>query len=112
MSSAAMTVVWITQCLCPQRHCILATAGEASGRTEAEAKVKAPLVEQVADLLATRELYPWCGLCGARSGTWRYELDRTRWRTMAEAFSELKDCETEQAVARAVFGDLHRERPN
>ena len=107
-----LTHVWITQCLCPQRHCILATAGEASGRTEAEAKVKAPLVEQVADLLATRELYPWCGLCGARSGTWRYELDRTRWRTMAEAFSELKDCETEQAVARAVFGDLPRERPN
>jgi len=26
--------VWLAQCLCPQRHCILATAGEGKNATE------------------------------------------------------------------------------
>ena len=111
MSSAAMTVVWITQCLCPQRHCIVMSAGEAESRDVAEVKVAAPLHDQVAEPLATRELNPWCGLCGARAGTWTYELARTRWRTMAEAMPELKQLEAEQAVARAVLGD-RPEGPN
>jgi hypothetical protein len=105
--------VWITQCLCPQRHCILAIAGEADSRSAAEATVKAPLVEQVAELLATREINPWCGLCGSRAGTWTYELARTRFRMMEEAMPELKKGESEQQLARAAWGDLHRrERPN
>ena len=105
------THVWMTQCLCPQRHCIVMSAGEAESRDVAEVKVAAPLRERVATQLATRELNPWCGLCGARSGTWTYELARTRFRSMAEAMPELKRLEAEQAVARAVLGD-RPERPN
>jgi hypothetical protein len=94
-----MMTVWITQCLCPQRHCILAAAGQADSRSAAEATLKAPLVEQIAELLATRELNPWCGLCGRMAGTWRYELARTRFRTMDEAWPELKKLESEQQLA-------------
>ena len=105
------THVWMTQCLCPQRHCILATMGEAAGRAAARETIEEPLRARVADLLATRELNPWCGLCGARSTTWRYELARTRWRTMAEAMPEAKRLEAENAVARALLGN-RPERPN
>jgi hypothetical protein len=105
--------VWITQCLCPQRHCILATAGAADSRSTAEATVKAPLLKAIAEMLTTGELNPWCGLCGARSDTWTYELARTRFRNMDEAVPGLKQLESEQQLVRAAWGDLHRrERPN
>jgi len=104
--------VWITQCLCPQRHCIVMSAGEAESRSVAEVKVAAPLRERVATLLATRELNPWCGLCGARAGTWKFELARTRWRTMTEAMPEAKQLEAEQVMTAALWGDVHREKPN
>jgi hypothetical protein len=52
------THVWITQCLCPQRHCIMATVGEAAGRSAAENDIEAPLRERVAVILATREMNP------------------------------------------------------
>lgn len=106
------TQVWMTQCLCPQRHCILASAGEADSESTAETTIAAPLRERVAVMLATREMNPWCGLCGARPGTWRFELARTRWRTIAEAMPEIKRLEDEQKVIAALWGDLHRERPH
>ena len=106
------THVWITQCLCPQRHCIMATMGEAAGRAAARETIEAPLIERIAVKLATRELNPWCGLCGARSGTWKFELARTRWRTMTEAMPEAKQLEGEQVVTAALWGDVHREKPN
>ena len=61
--------------------------------------------------LARRELNPWCGLCRTRSDTWKFELARTRWRTMAEALPELNELEAENAVARALLDD-RPERPN
>jgi hypothetical protein len=104
--------VWITQCLCPQRHCIAAMAGEAAGRAAAERDIERRLRMRVAFLLVvTRALNPWCGLCGARSDTWKFELRRTRWRTMAEALPELKELEAENPVARALLDD-GPERPN
>jgi hypothetical protein len=95
--------VWITQCLCPQRHCILASAGEADSQSTADATVKAPLVERVAVLLARGVLDPWCGLCGSRSETWTYELARTRYRNMEEAVPELKKAESEQQLTASVL---------
>lgn len=48
--------VWIAQCLCPSRHTILAAAGEANSAGEAETKVRAPLREQLAELLRDKVL--------------------------------------------------------
>jgi hypothetical protein len=110
-----MTRVWIAQCLCPQRHCILATAGEAQDqdRREAKAKIEGPLHERVAAELAAGVLNPWCDLCRSPATSWTYELGRTRFRTMAQAKPELEKLEHEMSVARALLGDsLHRQRPN
>jgi hypothetical protein len=86
-----MTRVWIAQCLCgPQRHAIIATAGEAEGRAGAERYVLQPLEFRVASLLRAKTLNPWCGICRALVESWRYELGRTAFATMAEAMPALK----------------------
>jgi hypothetical protein len=100
--------VWIAQCLCPQRHCILATAGEAENEAAAEATVAGPLRKQVAELLKSGEINPWCGLCNARAETWRYDLARSRFRSMEEAAPDLLRSEVEQAATRALWGDMKR----
>jgi hypothetical protein len=91
--------------LCPQRHTILATAGEADNRSAAETAIAVPLREFVAKLPAELRaegdtINTWCGLCGSRSDTWICELRRTRYRTIDEARLELERLETEQMLAR------------
>jgi hypothetical protein len=109
----SVTRVWIAQCLCPQRHCILAASGEADSEPLAEEAVAAPLRKAVGELLQSAAVNPWCGLCRAPAESWIYELRRTRFQTMAEAAPELKRLEREMAVARQLMGDsLHRQRPN
>lgn len=102
------TRVWVCQCLCPQRHCILAAAGEADSQAAAEEAVENPLRASVNMLLTTRAANSWCGLCKAGQETWRYELARTRFRTIEEAAPYLERSEAEQAAMRAVWGDLPR----
>jgi hypothetical protein len=101
------TRVWIAQCLCPARHAIMATAGEADSEQAASAIEKA-LREAVAVMLESGEVNPWCGLCRAGVETWRYEVGRTRFATMAEATPALAQSAAEQAALRAAFGDLPR----
>jgi hypothetical protein len=100
--------VWIVQCLCPQRHCIMATAGEAAGAEAAEEQIAVPLREAVADALRSQVMNPWCGICRAERATWRYETARTRFRTMDEAKPELVRVQAEQMAVAAVFGDIPR----
>ncbi len=105
--------VWICQCLCPGRHCILATAGEAETEAEAEEGLRAPLQAQVAYFLASRAGNPWCALCGAHRATWRFELRRTRFATMEEATPALMEAEARNLATNALWGDLHKtSRPN
>jgi hypothetical protein len=98
-----MTRVWIAQCLCPQRHAIIATAGEAEGRAGAERYVVGPLKFRVASLLRAKTLNPWCGICRAQARTWRYELARTAFATMAEAMPALKENEDKQRLTAALL---------
>jgi hypothetical protein len=109
-----MARVWIAQCLCPQRHCICATAGVAESQSEAETVILEVLHEKLAALIRCGVFKPWCGLCGATKAAWRYEVGRSVWRTMEEALPTLRENEAEMlAVAAAAFGDLLRpRRPN
>ena len=100
--------VWIARCLCPARHCVLASAGEAENEAAAEATVAGPLRAQVAEVLKSGVINPWCGLCNARAETWRYDIARTRFRSMEEAAPELLQIEAEQAATRALWGDIPR----
>jgi hypothetical protein len=100
--------VWICQCLCPQRHCIAATAAEAEDRDEAERTVEATLREELDRFPG---LNPWCGLCRAPRDSWVFELAPTVWSSMAEAEPALRAAEVAQQVTAAIFGDLGQ-RPN
>jgi hypothetical protein len=107
-----MNRVWIAQCLCPQRHCIMAGADEAKSGAEAEQKVMRYLRETVEEWLARGTINPWCGLCGAPQESWTFELGRTRWATLEEALPEMRKSEAEQAATSAVWGDIHRSKPD
>ncbi len=101
-----MIRVWIAQCLCPQRHCILAASGEVDGEAEAEIALTQPLRYRVASLIRERTLNPWCGICRATLETWTFEVGRTRWETLGEAMTELKRIEAEQVATGVTFGEL------
>lgn len=100
--------VWIAQCLCPDRHAILAAAGEATTEGEAGQHVLKPLQGQVTALLKAGVLNPWCGMCNAPAEKWTYEIARTRFATLAEANPTLAIEEAKQGITRTLFGDLHK----
>jgi hypothetical protein len=99
--------VWIAQCLCPQRHCIMALAGESDSK-EAATNIAWALREQIDEVLRTGLMNPWCGLCKAPEEDWRYEVGRTPFSTMEEAAPVLRKNEAEQAATRAAWGDMKR----
>jgi len=104
-----MTRVWIAQCLCgPERHCILASAGEADSVATATTGILDPLRQSITEFVQSGLFNPWCGLCHAEASGWQYELGRTAFRTMAEAAPTLRQSEAAQAVARQTFGDMKR----
>jgi hypothetical protein len=97
--------VWIAQCLCPQRHAILAATNEADDRSEAEATLIAQLRTHVRRMIGSGTINPWCGLCKAPVESWRYELGRTPYRSIEEAEPSLRQSERAQAAVREAFGD-------
>lgn len=100
--------VWIAQCLCPDRHTIMAAAGEATDQADATEHIRDPLARAVGAAVETSAINPWCGICHAKFETWDVELGRTQFATMAEASPSLKRLGDEQAAVRALFGDMKR----
>jgi hypothetical protein len=100
--------VWICQCLCPSRHCIMAAVDVCETASQAEETLGASLREAVAAAMRSGVINPRCGLCGARPDGFRYETARTVFRTMAEAIPKLKALERTQLDVAAVFGDMRR----
>jgi hypothetical protein len=94
--------VLLVQCLCPQRHAILAAASDLYGAE----LLTTSLREQLRRWLETGTINPWCGLCGAPRETWTYEVGVTRYRTMAEAEPALRQLEAEQIRSAAVLKAL------
>lgn len=103
-----MKRVWIAQCLCPDRHCIMANAGEANSAGEAAALV-GQLREAIDKGVASKWMNPWCALCHAEMSTWTYETGRTRFGSMILAMSALKQSEADQRRVNDLFGDLERD---
>jgi len=107
------TRVWIAQCLCPDRHCICALTDEIDDRDDpaplAEALAKA-LADTVRKMLAEKLLNPWCGLCEAPEASWHFEVARTRFDTLEAARASFERTTEDQAMTRAIFGDMDRSR--
>lgn len=85
--------VWLTQWLCPARHCALAAAWDDAATTAA--------VIEATPLPA--ELNPWCGICG---GVLRAESGRTAFASIAEARPAFDAVEAAQVETRAVLDRL------
>lgn len=95
--------VWIAQCLCPERHCVLAAAAVAASAEEAQT-IAAALKKTVAETVANGIIDPWCGLCLAPRESWHIEVARTRWRDLADARAALEECEREQRQTAVLWG--------
>jgi hypothetical protein len=97
--------VWIAQCLCPQRHAIMAAANEARDRQHAQ-RLLAELKKTVEEWLAKGVINPWCGICHAEKAMWHYEIGRTRWETMTEANAALAKTAAENITAGILYGEV------
>jgi hypothetical protein len=90
--------VYLIQCLCPQRHCILGMAYEADEPSDDKlAEFKANVVR----LVAVSAMDPWCGICQSRN--WSYETKKTPYLTLEEAEGPLRMVEAMQARTREFF---------
>jgi hypothetical protein len=99
----AETYVYLVQCLCPARHCILAGASEATSPQAAEVSLMLSLRGTITAMLADGVLNPWCDLCHATSETWTYEVGRTPYQTLAEAKPVLNAIEQAQRATNQLF---------
>lgn len=99
--------VWISVCLCPERHAILCLAGEADDFDEAK-RISFKLSKAIMGNLVAGTMNPWCGICHAPQATWFIELGRTKYETMKEARPHLKEVERQQARVNALWADIPR----
>ena len=76
--------VWLAQCKCRNDHAILAASGEAENADEAQDIVR-ELRQAIAKFLASEGANPWCGICHAPAGDWRYEVRPTQFKTVEDA---------------------------
>jgi len=91
-------MIYLTQLLCPQRHCVLAAVWDESDNTARE--VESQLREQFREAVQTRQINPYCGLC--RSETLHCEHGRTPWATLREALPHIQAAEREQLLIAAA----------
>ncbi|HEV8364579.1 MAG TPA: hypothetical protein VGQ52_13775 [Gemmatimonadaceae bacterium] len=73
--------IWLTQCLCEHRHCIIAGAFDDASITVAEGARDTE--EMLTQMVALKLANPWCRIC--RSGKFHYETGRTPFTSMDEA---------------------------
>lgn len=109
----------IVQCLCPQRHCMVALPYEPEVETklpngnrialtqETAAKFLKDLVEE---LISRQVVKPSCGICG--STDLRYEDSATKFNSLEEAMPHLIQLEAENRETRKLFNDFSRHERN
>lgn len=92
-------MVYIIQCLCPNRHAIYAIAYESKDMPHDVAM--AVFQQQIEEWIATKTINPWCGICNSRN--WTYEQRRTKYGSMEQAKVELKRLELENLLSRMIL---------
>ena len=88
-------MIWITQWLCPSRHCSLAIPWDDQAMTSGQVEEKGE------DLYHRGVIHRWCGICG---GELHIEHGRTRFKTMDEALPEINAVAEANLVARNIIG--------
>lgn len=96
--------VWVGQCLCPSRHCILASTAVVESERVAQATVGRALRDVLDEQITAGNWNPWCGICGAPREQWTIEVGRTRHLTLEEVEPEMRRLQEENLLAMAVYG--------
>lgn len=98
-------MIHIVQCLCPDRHCIMAVAYDdaVTDGEEAQRKLQG-VIKQAVD--AGGVINPWCGICQSRD--FYYEDGVTRFRTMEEAMPALEQGQRDQLASRALINEAKK----
>lgn len=87
-------MIRLTQCLCPNDHCIVALPWDG---TEADtAAIELKVRTDLAKAFALGVLNPWCVLCGQKSDSFVYRSRATEWQTIEEAMPHLYESEALQ----------------
>jgi hypothetical protein len=82
-----MKRVYLSQLLCPKRHCIFALAGEFESRDEAQRDLGQKLRDMYAAAIEEKLINPWCELC--KSKTMHVDTAVTIFASMEQARREL-----------------------
>lgn len=99
-------MIYIIQCLCPQRHAIMAVAYDPEELPHDVAM--ATFQQQIEEWVSKQVIDPWCGICHSRE--WRYERAKSKYKTMDEAGAELSKMETANRASRRIVDQLKAER--
>jgi len=91
-------VVKLVQMLCPQRHCLLASAYAEGAGNFLEA------CEQLEGIIRDAGMNRWCAICGSRD--LRFEEGTTSYQTMAEALPHLMANEQRCIDSRRLLDSL------
>jgi hypothetical protein len=102
--------VYLAQILCgPRRHGIIAYAIELGPADEALlAEVREQAETLKTGLIGEGAINPWCGICGAKSESWKSEVSPTKWETLSEALPHLRASEQAQHATRAFLDEQKR----
>jgi len=87
-------MIWITQWLCPSRHCAIAVAWDDQEATAQNA-------EHQGEQVFSQGFNRWCGICG---GNLHVEHGSTAFKTMEEALPHIKAIEKANLQARSIVG--------
>jgi hypothetical protein len=87
-------MIWITQWLCPKRHCSIALAWDDKEET------REAIEEKGEAIYARGSINRYCGIC---AGDLHVEHGRTKFKTMDEAAAPLAATEIANLTARARF---------
>jgi hypothetical protein len=99
-------MIYIIQCLCPQRHAIMAVSYDPEELPHDVAM--ATFQSSIEEWVRKEVIDPWCGICHSRE--WHYEPAKTKYKTMEEAAVELSKIETANRASRRIVDQLKAER--
>lgn len=97
--------VYIAELLCPNRHCLMAMAGEFEG--ENYTRLEARLQKAMLRAIETNMIKPVCAVCDAPHEVWSIETKITKYGSLADAEPEMRREEREQfavAMVCRIFG--------
>ena len=110
-------MIYVSQVLCPKRHCIIAFAFEAPRYRTDDVELFRQASSEVTHirlnrLIQSRTINPWCGICGAADTSWTIDFTVTAWDTLEEAAPILEESARQQHESRNLIDAQRKKAQN